>query len=506
MKKCLMIVFALALIVQVQAVPSDTCNQNTWVTNGPVNAIVVAGGKVYIGGSFSRVGPFVNGSFDSAHSVIRNNIAALDARTGVATDWSPNADNPVYALAVSGGIVFAGGEFDSIGGQERNWFAALDTETGKALAWSFNADNAVLTLAVSGTTVYVGGYFDSIGGQVRGGVAAIDAKTGNVTSWAPDFSNWPVLNALAVNGATVYVGGGFNSVDGQSRSNLAALDATTGNVLPWNPNADGEVNSLVVSGAAVFVGGDFDSIGGQSRPYVADLDATTGNPLPWNPNAWGLGAIIGSMEIMPVVSPPSVNSLAISGSTIFLGGDFDGIGGQKQNSIAGLDATTGNAIQWDPLLRPENDEPWNSTFGCRYAIIYSIAMNGTTVYVGGHFDSIGQGPSHPYFAQFDSAGNSPVLSPISESSLARNSGLQIVDSRFGTGALVKIAYSLAKAENVSLRLYNINGQMLSELVNGYQDAGNHTMNLQKGNLAAGAYLVVLRAGDFHQEKMISLMK
>jgi 5-hydroxyisourate hydrolase-like protein (transthyretin family) len=30
--------------------------------------------------------------------------------------------------------------------------------------------------------------------------------------------------------------------------------------------------------------------------------------------------------------------------------------------------------------------------------------------------------------------------------------------------------------------------------------------MQRGTLAAGAYLVVFKAGEYHQEKMISLMK
>jgi len=57
---------------------------------------------------------------------VRNRIAALDASNGHATDWNPNANDPIYSLAVSGSVVYSGGHFTSIGGQNRNGFAALD--------------------------------------------------------------------------------------------------------------------------------------------------------------------------------------------------------------------------------------------------------------------------------------------------------------------------------------------------------------------------------------------
>src|SRR2546427_12849804 len=78
-------------------------------------------------------------------------------------------------MAVSGSTVYAGGVFAYIGGQARNRIAALDATSGAATAWNPNANNVVYTLAVSGSTVYAGGGFTGIGGPARNRIAAIAA-------------------------------------------------------------------------------------------------------------------------------------------------------------------------------------------------------------------------------------------------------------------------------------------------------------------------------------------
>jgi trimeric autotransporter adhesin len=449
-------------------------NANNWVYS-----LAVSGTAVYAGGQFTGLG-----------GQRRNFIAAFDATTGKATDWDPNANGGVVSLAVSGTTVYAGGSFDSIGGQGRNNIAALDATTGNASAWNPSADSSVSALAVSGTTVYAGGRFDSIGGQNRNCIAALDATTGSALAWNPNASRYfnvgPNVASLAVSGTTVYVGGTFGGIGGQSRNNIAALDATTGNALAWNPNANGccGVKSLVVSGTTIYAGGEFGIIGGQSRGNIAALDATTGNALAWAPNA--------SVSKFS----PSVYSLAVSGTTVYAGGWFDRIGGQSRNDIAALDAITGNALAWAP-----NTGTFDFVSG-----VYSLAVSGKTLYVGGNFTHIGQGVGHAYFAQFDSQNSAPEVQPITPSSGLNHSGLQIIGSNFHAGAFVKFVYSLPKAEHVSLRLYSLNGQLQSELINKHQPAGNYSLNLQRGNLATGAYLVSFRAGDYHQEKIISLMR
>src|SRR5262249_58275132 len=61
------------------------------------------------------------------------------------------------------------------------------------------------------------------------------------------------------------------------------------------------------------------------------LDATNGLATAWNPGANG-----------------PVSALAVSGSTVYAGGDFTSAGGQPRTDIAALDAATGLATAWHP--------------------------------------------------------------------------------------------------------------------------------------------------------------
>jgi hypothetical protein len=339
------------------AVDATTGAVTSWNpgANEAVYALAVDGGTVYAAGAFSRVG--------ASGGEARNFIAAIDATTGAVTSWNPNANEDVYALALSGTNVVAGGYFSSVGGVERDDAAAINAADGTPTAWNPDASDDVSAIAVSGNTVYLGGYFagaDSIGTSTRDYAAAVDATTGAVEPWNP--SPTEPIHTVAVSGNTVYLGGDFHgagSIDGSvTRNYAAAVDATTGLATAWNPDANDDVSALAVSGNTVYLGGDFhgaDSINGaQPRNYAAAVDATTGIATGWDPDADG-----------------TVLALAVSGNTVYLGGDFDSINGsQTRNSAAAVDATTGVATSWNPDLNGG---------------VEALALSGNTVYIAGSF-------------------------------------------------------------------------------------------------------------------------
>jgi uncharacterized delta-60 repeat protein len=143
--------------------------------NGQVYAIAVqADGKILAGGAFTSIG-----------GQTRNFIARLDATTGAADSFNPNANNLVRSIAVQAdGKILAGGEFfgaNSIGGQTRNFIARLDATTGAADSFDPNANATVYAMVVQADgKILAGGLFsgaNSIGGQARNLFARLSNDT-----------------------------------------------------------------------------------------------------------------------------------------------------------------------------------------------------------------------------------------------------------------------------------------------------------------------------------------
>lgn len=69
-----------------------------------------------------------------------------------------------------------------------------------------------------------------------------------------------------------------------------------------------------------------------------------------------------------------------------------------------------------------------------------------------------------------------------------------------------IRYSIPKSGNVSLKVYNTLGQLVSTLVDGYQQQGSYKVKFNAVNLASGVYLYKLTTGNFSVSKKLLLMK
>jgi uncharacterized delta-60 repeat protein len=248
--------------------------------NGIVRAIALqADGKILAGGDF-------NGA-NSIGGQTRNRIARLDATTGAADSFDPNADAVIRSIALQAdGKILAGGSFASIGGQTRNRIARLDATTGLADAFNPDATGFINSIVVQADgKILLGGIFSNVGGQVRNGVARLDPVSGLADSFSPSADD--VVNAIALQAdGKILVGGFFNSVGGQSRSRIARLDPVTGLADSFNPNANNPVNSIAVQpDGKILAGGIFNIIGGQARGFIARLDSTTGMADSFNPSA-----------------------------------------------------------------------------------------------------------------------------------------------------------------------------------------------------------------------------
>jgi len=75
-------------------------------------------------------------------------------------------------------------------------------------------------------------------------------------------------------------------------------------------------------------------------------------------------------------------------------------------------------------------------------------------------------------------------------------GLKITPNPVSSGGT--ISFALAAAQDVSLRLYDVTGRMMMDLVNGRVAAGSHTMPLESAFLPQGTYFLVFESSDLKQ--------
>ncbi len=327
--------------------------------NGGVSAIAVLGSTVYLGGYFSTVG-----------GTPRNRAAAVNNTDGAATPWDPDPNSDVLAIAVLGSTVYLGGNFNTVGGDERNNAAAVNNTDGAATSWNPNLSGTVYAVGVSGSNVYLGGNFNTVGGTPRNRAAAVDAD-GTLTSWNPNLSGG--VYAIAVLGSTVYLGGNFATVGGTPRNYAAAVNNTDGAATPWNPDPNSDVEAIAVLGSTIYLGGNFATVGGTPRNRAAAV-GTDGTLTSWNPNLSGTG-----------MGDSTVYAVGVSGSNVYLGGEFSTVGGTPRNNAAAVNNTDGAATPWDP-------DPNGG--------VLAIAVLGSTVYLGGEFEAVG-GDERNYAAAVD---------------------------------------------------------------------------------------------------------
>ncbi len=312
--------------------------------SGSVYALAVSGTDLYAGGSFTTAGGV------SANRIAKWNGSAWSA-------LGSGVGGNVLALAASGGNVYAGGVFTAAGGASANRIAKWDGNAWSALGAGMNSD--VNALAASGPDLYVGGNFSTAGG----------ASATRVAKW--DGSAWSALGlgvngnvyALAVSGANLYVGGQFTTAGGSSANNIARWNGSA-----WFPLGLGtygnRVTALAVSGANLYVGGSF---------FIAYGVPNTNFFARWNGSAW---SSVGIGDGNGVVNA-AVSAIAVSGTDLYVGGQGISIaGGVAADQIAKWNGTAWSAVS-----------PGGTNYVNRN--VYSFAVSGTDLYVGGNFTVAG---------------------------------------------------------------------------------------------------------------------
>lgn len=380
-------------------------NTNSWHSlgnngsgNGSLNFGVVgmtfSGGSLYLGGAFANVnyGGLVLPTADYFASWDGSNWSTLGDSNG------PISNN-VQALTVIGSDVYVGGMFADLGGDPRidclaRWDGSTWNPVGNITKTSSSLGNGcwVLAMAADGTDLYVGGYFSSAQNE---GVSVPD--TSYIAKW--NGSVWSSLGgglnsgvqSLAVDSShNVYAGGNFTNAAGIPEADyIAKWNGSSWSSLAGNGASNGALNNaawaITVNGSDVYVGGNFSSVVDTSNTAIPNAAYLA----KWNGSAWS--AMDG------ITSPLSlwVDALTISGSDLYVGGGFGNLNGMNAaDYIAKWNGST-----WSALGSGVGGD------GSLPSSVYSIAVIGNNVYVGGQFLYVNNGatsiPAARYAAKWN---------------------------------------------------------------------------------------------------------
>jgi len=378
---------------------------------GGVDAIVVSGGDVFVGGNFNAIG-----------GATRINLAKLSSQgTGLADqNWQADCPGGVNALSLQSSNLFVGGTFDSIGGTMRSSLAKVsryglgkvdhlwnpglsgDFVQVTALAHSgthlvvggvFNLSGTSLSnlvkITVEGTAspdnawqphtgpfpeigailvedtehIYVGGGFELNHGRVT---RLVGPRAESDTNWSAAIGPWRV-NALMKGADGLYVGGKFSHVEGELTSAIARLDPILGRLderFAAQVHLPGEVRAIVRQpDGKLVLGGDFIEVDGHKRGYLVRLNSDGTVDDNWNPNA-----------------NARVLAMTANASSLFVSGFFTEIGNVSQSVLAKVDLIGSDKV--DPFWRPEIGNVDD------VSVVFTLALTDDSLFIGGPFQHV----------------------------------------------------------------------------------------------------------------------
>jgi type IX secretion system substrate protein len=365
----------------------------------------------------------------------------------------------VWSFAVNGNTIFAG----------NNDYSGVYFSVNDGLNWSQTSlsSESVWSMEVSGNYIYAG---------TGNGVFV---STNNGLSWVQTALNNESIDALAVSGNNVFAG---TFASGVFRS--------TNNGESWTQTA---LNSLIINSLAVIGNYVFAGTGG---PVPHGLLVSADNGITWNKNAFMDKSVLsltvngneifaglqyygiykstdfGSSWVQTSLNSGSIRSIAISGNTIFAGASF-----------VGVFVSTDYGLNW-----VQKNE------GLGDITIFDLSILNNFIFAGTQSNSVYRRPVSDFIG----------IKQISQNIPDEFALLQNYPNPFNPNTLID--YSVAKAGNVTLEVYDISGKKIATLVNEDKAVGNYRVDFNASGFASGIYLYTLKADGVSLTKKMLLVK
>jgi hypothetical protein len=342
--------------------------------NLAASALEVTPGAVYVGGKFTDAGGNLN-----ADRIATWNGSNWNA---VSSSTEQISTGEVFAIAVSGGKVYAGGTFTAGNSGAENLAVWDGTSWEPFCILPGESIGNVQALQVIGSTLYVGGDFqDGAGIDTADYLLACDLASPNGTPSATTVDpahpfSGPVKALTATSDGTLYAGGRFGNLENiAAADNVAYRDGTGWHAMgtgggPCTCALDAYVRGLSSNGTDVFVGTEGSDVAGiVQADHVAKWDGST-----WSAMGSNSGGTDGWFPV-----GTNIYDLISVGPNVFATGTFANADGDaRADNIAFFDGTA-----WHPVgSNGAGNGPWSGEG-------HSLAVVERQLYAAGNFTSAG---------------------------------------------------------------------------------------------------------------------
>ena len=196
----------------------------------------------------------------------------------------------------------------------------------------------------------------------------------------PNKDSGQYISSIVIKGNSIYVAGYFNRIGGINANGIAKFDGT--NWFSLGQGIKGLVNKIMFKSSDLYAVGLFDSAGNVKTSCVAKWDGKT-----WSGFGKGVTSHVGKYN------REYVNSISIIGSKVFIGGEFDTVGGVYANNIAMWNGTVWSGMNLGVRLEKQDQN--------RDGLVNTLESIGGVLYVGGEFDTVGNNIATNNIAKYD---------------------------------------------------------------------------------------------------------
>ena len=400
-------------VPQAVVVSSNPADWTPHVLDGKVAAIVQVGNKMVAGGQFTQVAS----TAAPTTPIARSNIFAFDATTGaIDTAFAPVLDAQVESLAVApdGLHVFAGGSFTKINGVAQKSLVKLRLSDGARITAFKGKTNArVKDMAVSGGRLYIGGTFKTANGIARSALAAVDPVTGALSGDVNLAFTGPRTGTVNIDkfdispdGTRLIAIGNWTSVAGLQRDQIVILNLATNPVTV----TDWATTRFQQQCASVFdtYMRDVDISPDGSYFVIGTTGAYRAGSLCDTAARWETGATGAGQQPTWVdyTGGDTLYSVAITGTAVYVGGHQRWMNNSFVGARAGPGAVAREGIA---ALDPVNGLPlsWNPGRD-RGVGAFALVATAQGLWIGSDTDRIGRYEYHAKIAFMPLAGGTPV--------------------------------------------------------------------------------------------------